>query len=75
MGKVIELTFREEMKIIAEKYHFPLTANQDILGIAYSYGKQAFEDREIEQGRYCFTILYKLTDDEKIKALLSTFAL
>lgn len=60
----------EEMKIIAEKYHFPLTANQDILGIAYSYGKQAFEDREIEQARYCFTILYKLTDDEKIKALL-----
>lgn len=60
----------EEMEAIAERYHFPMTADQDVLGVAYTYGKDAFEDQEMDQARYCFTILYNLTDDEKIKLLL-----
>lgn len=41
----------EEMKAIAEKYHFPTTADQDVLGLAYTYGKDAFEEQKMEQAR------------------------
>ena len=69
-GKPVVNPTYEEMKNIAVKYHFPLDAHQDVLGIAYTYGKHAFENQEMDQARYCFNILYKLTNDKEIKALL-----
>ncbi|WP_337465129.1 hypothetical protein [Acidaminococcus timonensis] len=50
-GKPVVNPTVAEMKAIAEKYHFPTTADQDVLGLAYTYGKDAFEEQEMEQAR------------------------
>ena len=50
-GKPVVNPTVAEMKAIAEKYHFPTTADQDVLGLAYTYGKDAVEEQKMEQAR------------------------
>lgn len=60
----------EELRAYSEKYGFPLGADDDILGIAYGYGRRFLEDEQYEAAKYFFTILYNLTDDEEIKNII-----
>ena len=60
----------DEMREYGAKYNFPVGADDDILGIAFSYGKQFAEDGKNEAAIYFFEILYGLTDDEEIKEMI-----
>ena len=62
----------DELREYGEKYNFPIGVSDDILGIAFSYGKHFADDGEKEGAIYCFEIFYELTDDEKIKDLIET---
>ena len=69
-GKVIPPPRMDQLKMYARKYGFPAGADPDVLGLAYAYGKRFAEDGNVEGARYCWQILYDLTDDEKIKEML-----
>ena len=54
----------------SKKYGFALGADNDLLRMMYAYGKH-FLDGEQEAGaRYCFALLYELTEDPEIKKIL-----
>lgn len=60
----------EELNAMGEKYGIPIGADDDVLGIAYAYGKHLKEEGDKESARYFLNILYSLTDDEDIKVML-----
>ena len=68
-------TFNPSMKDFEEyskKYGFPIGADNDVIGLAYNYGKRFLEDKEYEGAKYCLGIAYELTEDEEIKKVLDT---
>ncbi len=60
----------EEMRTIAEKYGFPLGPHDDVLGLAYSYGKHFCDEKDADGARYCLTIVYELTGADEIKQMI-----
>ena len=60
----------DKLREYGEKYNFPIGVSDDILGIAFSYGKHFSQNGEREGAIYCLEILYNLTDDEGIKDLI-----
>lgn len=60
----------DELREYGEKYNFPIGVSDDILSIAFSYGKHFSQNGEREGAIYCLEILYNLTDDEEIKELI-----
>ena len=60
----------EEFKEYGNKYGFPIGAYDDVLGIAFSYGKRMAQDGQTEGAVYCLEIVYELTDDESIKEMI-----
>ena len=60
----------EDAKQFANKYGFPIGADQDILGLSYSYGKHFYDDRQFDAAEYFFAITYGLTGDAEIKKLI-----
>ncbi len=60
----------EQLRQYASQYGFPLGASGDVLGLAYTYGKHALEEKEFEKARYFLEIVYGLTDDEEVRTLL-----
>ena len=62
----------EEVKQYSEKYGFPMGADNDILGLSYTYGKHFMEEGQNEAARYFISILYELTQDDEIKKMLDS---
>ncbi len=62
----------DDIKAYAEKYGFPMGANEHVLGLAYECGKHFAETGETEGARYCFSVLYELTHDEDIKKIIDS---
>ena len=60
----------DDVKQYADKYGFPIGADQDILGLSYSYGKHFYDDRQFDAAKYFFDITYGLTEDAEIKKLI-----
>lgn len=60
----------EDVTSYSEQYGFPTGAHEDILGLAYAYGKHYLEDGQNEAARYFMSILYELTQDDDVKKLL-----
>ncbi|MBQ2880614.1 MAG: tetratricopeptide repeat protein [Anaerotignum sp.] len=60
----------DELREYGEKYDFPIGVPEDILGIAFSYGKHFAEKGEVEGAAYCLRIVFELTGDERVKELL-----
>jgi len=69
-GGNIDLPSEEEAKNIAFQYGFPLGANDDVIGIAYSLGKKYLESGELGGAKYYLSIAYELTEAEEIKKML-----
>ena len=72
-SKVGERSIRpsdDELRQYTGQYGFPLGASEDVLGLAYAYGKHALEEEEFDKARYFLEIVYGLTDDEEVKELL-----
>ena len=69
-GRVIPPPDMDYLQEISEKYGFPVGADPDVLGMAYSCGKHFAENGDSAGARYCWQILYDLTDDEDIQAMM-----
>jgi tetratricopeptide (TPR) repeat protein len=59
-----------EMVDFGEKYGFPIGPNQDVVGLAYGYGKQCFNDNMREPALYFLGIAYALSGQQDIADLL-----
>ena len=70
-GKVKEPSLKEARKY-AEKYGFPINADDDIIGLAYIYGKHFFQENVADAARYYLNIAYALTDDDDVRKMLDT---
>jgi len=66
----IELPSEAEAKNVAFQYGFPLGANDDVIGIAYSLGKKYLENGEMDGAKYYLSIAYELTEADEIKTML-----
>lgn len=53
-----------------KRYGLPLGANEDVIKIAFRYGKQFMEEKEFGLARYFLKIAYDLTKNEKLMFLL-----
>ncbi|MBP3869538.1 MAG: hypothetical protein J6E46_01035 [Faecalicoccus sp.] len=68
-GMIKQPSFNQ-MKKYCEKYGFPLGPDQDVLGLSYSIGMDAYKNNNAEACKYLLGIAYDLTQDEKIKKIL-----
>lgn len=71
-GKEFEQPTLDEIKISAEKYGYPVGAHDDVLGIAFSLGKQAADEGQKDAAKFFLGILYGLTEDEDIKKVIDS---
>ena len=71
-GKEFEQPDLETVKACTEKYGFPLGPDHDVLGMAYSLGKQSFDDNEKDAAKYFLTIFYNLMQDDDVKKMLDS---
>lgn len=67
-----KLPSMDEAEKIAEKYGFSMGVDQDVIGIAFSFGKKCLEDGHIDGGKYFMSIVYNLTENEEIKNILDS---
>ena len=74
LGKLRIGMKQKDIERVAEKNHFLPGANPAILALATGLGEQLFGQQMIEGAIYCYTIVYGLTRDEKIKELLDGLA-
>jgi hypothetical protein len=61
----------EQLEEYAIRYEFPLGASQDVLGLAYAYGKHSLDAKAYDGARYFLDIVYGLTSDEDVRELLN----
>ena len=62
----------DQAKEYSEKYRFPMCADDDILGLSISYGKQFLEQNAPDAARYFLSIAYDLTGKEELLKLLES---
>ncbi|MBE6621845.1 MAG: tetratricopeptide repeat protein [Ruminococcaceae bacterium] len=60
----------DELQEYGVKYGFPIGASDDVLGLAFSYGKHFAQDGQTEGAIYCLKIAYELTNDQGINELI-----
>ena len=63
----IERPSIDQIKLYSEKYGFPIGADKDIVQLAYVYGDSLEKDGQKQGAKYCFSIMYELTQEESIK--------
>lgn len=71
-GKEFSQPTMNEIKTCAKKYGFPVGAHEDVLGIAFSLGKQAADAGQKDAAKFFLGILYGLTEDEEIKKMIES---
>lgn len=69
-GKDIVKPEIDDIKKLAEKYNFPVGADEDLLGLVMYLGKQSLKEEVIPAAKYYFGILYRLTEDDDVKEIL-----
>lgn len=69
-GRNVPKPTYEALEAYGQQYGFPVGASPEILTLSYSYAKHYEEQGNKEGMRYFYTILYNLTGDEEIKAIL-----
>ena len=71
-GKEFEQPDLESVKACAKKYGFPVGPHHDVLSVAYSLGKQAFDDNQKDAAKFFLSIFYGLMQDEDVKKMLDS---
>ena len=69
-GAEFSLPSLEEIEQYAEEYHFPLGADEDVVGIAIEFGRHAAQDGQKEIAKYFLGIAYDLTKNNIVKEWL-----
>lgn len=59
----------DEFKSVAGEHDIPVGPDQEIVGIAVSYGRQAFDDGRKDVAHYFLVMAYDLTNDDNIKKM------
>ncbi len=59
-----------EMMDFAKEYGFSIGPNQDVVGLAYGYGKQCMEEGLLPEAKYFLEIAYALTNSQEVFDLL-----
>lgn len=54
------------------KKFFLVGAHEDVVGMAFAYGKHFMEQGNSDAVRYCLTIVFDLTQDESIRKMLDS---
>lgn len=62
--------YGEELEACARRCLFPTGPDPDVIGLAYGWAKYFLEEPNIGGARYCLGIVYGLTQDEQIRALM-----
>ena len=70
----IERPSIEQIKQYSEKYGFPVGADKDIVQLAYVYGESLEKDGQKQGAKYCFSIMYELTQEERIKKRIDSLS-
>lgn len=60
----------EQFREYADQHELPLGASNDLIGLAYTYGKHFLDKKEFDGARYFLEIVYGLTSDDDIQGLL-----
>lgn len=71
-NKEIELISIEEIVNLLKKAHIPVGANNDILSLTITHGKNSAEIGDFETSKYFLNILYELTNDNEVKKLMDS---
>lgn len=71
-GGKMEQPSMEDVKKYAEKYGFPIGADDDVIGLSFSYGKHFFQENQPQAARYFLNITYGLTDDDEIRRMIDS---
>lgn len=61
----------EDMKLYSETYGFPIGADDNIIGLSYTYGKHFMDEGDTELAQYFLGIVYELTEDGEVKGILN----
>ncbi len=69
-GGTVKQPSMAEAKQYAEQYGFPIGADDDVIGLSFSYGKHFMQESIPEAARYFLDIAYGLTDDENVKKMI-----
>lgn len=70
-GRHIEDPNLEELKSFADTFNFQLGPDHDVVGLAYSYGREMLAQRQYDSARYFLNIVDQLIEDDGIKAMLA----
>lgn len=62
----------EEIRALAQEYGFPVGAHEDVVGMAFAYGKHFLEQGDSDAARYCLIIAFDLTQDEAIRNMIDS---
>ena len=68
-GKVKEPEF-ERFKEIAKEHGLPLDVDEDVVGIALSYGKYFLKEGDMDGAKAMIRLVYELTEDDDFKTIL-----
>ncbi|KAB0575625.1 hypothetical protein EI53_02113 [Fusobacterium naviforme] len=68
-GKIAQPSMEDARKY-AKQYGFPIGADNDVIGLSFSYGKHFFEEKNAPAARYFLEIAYGLTDDDDVKKMI-----
>lgn len=70
-GKIPEPSI-DQAKAYGDKYGFPIGADDDVLGLAFSYGKHFLDQNAVDAAKYFLTIVYDLTGDNEIAKMIDS---
>lgn len=70
-GEVIPPSI-ERLKELAAAEDLPIGANGDVVGLAYTYGRHFFNEKQKEPTRYFLSIAYDLTWDKEVEKVLKS---
>ena len=69
-GKAVSQPTLEDIKKAAEKYGFPIGAHEDVVGVAYSMGRQALASDNKDMALFFLGIVYNLTEADEVGELI-----
>lgn len=69
-GGRVEPLGQDEMYSFFAENGIQVGADDDVLGIAYNYGKHFLDEKEYDAAEYFLNIVYELTDDAQVKAMI-----
>lgn len=69
-GKQVSQPTLDDIKKVAEKYGFPLGAHKDVVGVAYSMGRQALASGNKNMALFFLGIVYSLTEADEVGKLI-----